>query len=832
MKSQVLARAAGLLLAVVIALATYGCGKKAGIHLLIPNERPTVTLTSAPVDTRDTAFYAYRLSWSGDDPDGRVDHYVYAIDPKAADTTWMSTTKNENTFFFRSMNPIPTGRPGDRTRSIEPHTFVIKAIDNAGLGSVPTVRSFFSFTVAPTVNVISPVPSDLLLRMMTPSMRVSWQGQDFDGQFTQKPIKYKYKLFANGNGEFDYNLMRQVGAIYAGGPNGPDSLRRFYAKTNFAGWDSVGGDTTSVQFTGLIPQKQYVFVVIGYDEAGAYSPLFSLTGNMLNFEVGFAGTLGPKITAFNESMFYSMPSGGFAPNNPVTWVHMELPASRKFTLNWVAEPPPGALMQWYRWRVNGDVFDETPRTNENDDWFHWSAKSAGTTSCTIGPFQPNVQYFLYIEAMDNNGLLSLLTIVLHPVEPTFANDLLIVDDTRLEVDKTVGGVWQDYLEVWPAAAELDTFLYARGGVPWRGTKVPVSAVPQPVSYPGLFAGYSFDTLGTRQGLQVASTGVPLSKLGQYRHVIWMVDHYGGANLLPANDSNKPMSALAYMAAPNHMNTLGSYMLAGGSVWLCGGAAAYASLRDYNKPVNDDPGIRVRFSNLKGELLPGRMMYDGARWQNEMTVQAGVAYISTNVYKTAKMPPPWTSPGWNYEPGRQITSPNYNNLPAQMRKKALAIGDTLPPTRYGRNPAYFYSPATYDVEYLSQDNRIIEDFDPDPSNVREASALDTLMDVKGPQLPNLDSFSLTPFPVMTYYHGVNKPEFVFSGFNFWMWNRADDLKLVDFVLQDVWKLPHNSSLRWAPQSKLRPFVQSPANVRPGAIPDGAASRLPKARTAGR
>jgi hypothetical protein len=823
MKSRVLARAAGFVLTAVIAFAVYGCSKKAGVHMLIPNQRPSVDITSAPVDTRDTAFYAYRINWSGDDPDGRIDHYALAIDPGDNDTTWQTTTKNEQTFFFRSTDPVPVGHVGDAIHSINSHTFVIKAFDNLGLPSAPKVRSFFSYTVAPTVLITSPLPSPLLQRQLTPSMRVSWTGSDPDGQFTQKPVKYKYKLFSLGNSEFDYNIIRTK----------PDSLRRFYAKTNFATWDSVGGDTTTVQFTGLTPGQQYIFVVIGYDEAGAYSPSFSLSGNMLQFEVGFAGTLGPIITAFNQAFFYRMISGGFTPNDPTTWVHLELPAPRQVTFNWSAEPPPGANMQWYRWRLDGDVFDETARTNEATDWYHWSAKSVGTVSCTIGPFQPNVQHFLYIEAMDNNGLLSLLTIVLHPVLPTFDKGLLVVDDTRLEVEQlNAAGKIMPYTQVWPSAAELDTFFYARGGVPWRGTQVAASVVPQPVTKPGIFAGYDYDTLGTRLGLQIAATGVPLSLLGKYKHIIWLVDRNGGANTGTPIDAVKPTSTLHWLCTPNHMNTLGSYMTSGGSVWLTGGDGAFATLREFNAKGADNndgaygPGRNI-FSNGKNELVPGRVMYDAAHWQSELCVQT-VSISAQSIVKSPNTPrQAWTSPGWNYT--HPLTSPDYNQLPALMRTKQLARGDSLPPTRPVADQSKFYNTTgTFDVEYMTQPNYIIEDMDPNPFAVTEASALDTLMDARGGSLAQTGNEAVT----MTWYHGVGTPDFVFSGFSPWLWTRSDDQQIVDFVLQQIWKVPFNAAARSMPQSAARPVIHSPASIRPAAAPVGALPTLPTLRTAGR
>src|SRR6185295_8268161 len=124
-------------------------------------------------------------------------------------------------------------------------------------------------------------------------------------------------------------------------------------------------------------------------------------------------------------------------------------------------------------------------------------------SCTLVGLPPGL-HFLYIEAKDNNGFASLGIVAFKLVVPTFAKELLVVDDTRRELDRFPGGRLDTYLDFWPSATELDTFLYARGGVPWRATQDPASGV---TSVPGVFAGYAFDTLGTRLGLEIPSNGV-------------------------------------------------------------------------------------------------------------------------------------------------------------------------------------------------------------------------------------------------------------------------------------------------------------------------------------
>ena len=73
---------------------------------------------------------------------------------------------------------------------------------------------------------------------------------------------------------------------------------------------------------------------------------------------------------------------------------------------------------------------------------------------------------------------------------------------------------------WPTRAELDTFLFAVGGVRWRMT------LPGMLSPTGIFHGYDFDTLGTRHGLEDPT--IPLNVLGRYRHVVWMTDASGSS----------------------------------------------------------------------------------------------------------------------------------------------------------------------------------------------------------------------------------------------------------------------------------------------------------------
>ena len=264
------------------------------------NQRPTLELTQAPASQTDPFFYAYELRWAGYDVDGSIDYYRYSIDPPTppgSDTVWTKTTENRKSFLFHS-DEVDTMT--DQTAEGF-HTIVLEAVDDRGGISAPVACSFTSFTIAPTVQITGPVPNHLLPPTFGPSFRISWKGNDPDGRGTTKPVKYKFKVFNQNGAEFDFLTIL----------TNPDSLRRRYAP-RFANWDSVGGDTTAMDIRNLVPGQDYVIVIVAFDEVGAYSPIMSFDVNMLFFHVNFAGLLGPKLTVFNESFFFTYPSGGFS----------------------------------------------------------------------------------------------------------------------------------------------------------------------------------------------------------------------------------------------------------------------------------------------------------------------------------------------------------------------------------------------------------------------------------------------------------------------------------------------------------------------------------------
>jgi hypothetical protein len=533
----------------------------------------------------------------------------------------------------------------------------------------------------------------------------------------------------------------------------PDSIRKYFGP-RFSSWDSVGGDTTAVEFQNM-RQGKHVAAVIAFDEAGAYSPVMAQRANMLYFIVDYKGLQGPQMVVYNESIYYDYGSGGFY-DSPDSYIRTEAAAGRPVRFNWFAKTKSGSFVSGYRWMLDGNINDETERGNENAEFHRWSRYSPLTLGVELPPFNPATfaeTHTLFIEAIDNNAQLSLAVVQFTVVRAVFDRDLLIVDDTRLrgDVPKAGGCVELPRAYIWPTSAELDTHFFARGGVPWKcypaGT----------LSNPGIFSGYAYDTLGTRFLPQGTLT---LQRLSRYRHVIWYTDSKSARFINEPTVTLDPQSQLRWLTTPGRSNPIGTWIGQGGQLWMFGGGTASA-LQAYG----DKPPFDV-YSSADGELGPGRFMYDVFGWRSEITARS---------IAQATMPD---------HPRARSTSPfDYTDLPDYLFERSP---ETDPINVYAPNRNYsdFYQGAHL-AEGLTKPNAVIEDLDPSPNVRRDASVMDTVYESVGGQLGSQR-------PVMTVYYGGKTGQIqVFSGFQLWYWRRDDQIKILDWVLQKVWGLPRNN-----------------------------------------
>jgi hypothetical protein len=603
-KSMTLRIVASLAL-VLAAGALAGCGKHQNGQL-IGNQLPVIQLSFAPAEG-STEYYSRRLNWFAFDPDGQVTGYQYAVDPTpGGDTTWVETTSSEVSLFFRSPNP-QTGPSSGVQISLGFHTFVVKARDNLGALSPPAFVSFNSRTVAPATSIIVPLAS-ASIASTTPSLTITWRGEDVDGVLTQKPIKYKYKLAPASeviNPQSGATVNQQVQQYF-----GQD------AATFFATWDSVPGDTTFKDFSGLTAGTVYFFAVVAFDEAGAYEPNFVVGSNVLRFRPSL-DRLGPEITVFNEFFVRKQSFGGI---DPTRFVRLEIPADNAVTFNWFAEPPAGAagtVITGYRWALDiDDISNEDDREDDND-FKHWSPWSAEETSATIGPFAGStdtlITHNFYVEAQDNIHFISLFAIQLTIVKPTFKNPLLVVDDENDTVSQTGRG----FIGSYPMEAEADSFYFARGGfgdsigIQWANN-------PDAISTPGMFADFAFDTIDYYHSYP--NEGILLSKLADYRVVAWFTDNATANRNTAKFGSSDHMPAIRFINSISQLNTLAVYLRQNGKAWLFGEGMTQAVANGFVSRFNQS-GAQSPFTtgeDAQDDILQlGNFLYDFIHLRSEV-----------------------------------------------------------------------------------------------------------------------------------------------------------------------------------------------------------------------
>jgi hypothetical protein len=767
----------------VLAIAS-GCGKKLQSLSGLANQPPTVALTGAPLGSAKTAQVPFALHWTGSDPDGRVDHYLVTDNPRLFKGTEGWTRADETSRMLVLGRAAPAGEPNVapearamRTgatpadaasapaRLPDPTFFAVRAVDDQGAVSEPAIKSFMGTDEAPSVIIFSPIPSRFNVASVGTTVRIGWSGYD--------PIKPPPYHLAR----FRFKLIAESDPNFAAALSDPDSIRREYAP-DFAGWSEAPGDSLGHTYTGLPLYGNFIFALVGFNDAGVYTPIFSFGNSLLRMRVTYITTGGPVFTVYGDTFRNMYRMGGFFPDTAAAYHEDVLGTSTR--LGWHAQAAVGSSVTSYRWAVDiADPLDETPRRNALDVR-HWSRWSLAETSAVVSmraPQPSSTRRFLYTEAISNTGLLSLEITRIDFRPPTFDQPLLIVNDTRRALERVTPGQVQP-MGAWPNVAELDSFLFARGGVPIQG--YPAGSI----SSPGIFSSYEFDVFDT--GAFPTKDTVPLAELlSRYRSVVWITDGEAAGH-----PYSRRGSLLWLISLPGEQNTLEAYVIGGGRLWLAGGGAAYAaSISAFNNQAND-VGELV-YSSTDGELRPGSFMFDVPRWQSELRSRIHVQY---GAYATGVLPVMAAAPVVGTPRG------GHGPFPAVLELRDPST-DPLPPLR---TPADFTpNPAQTDIEYLSLPNSIVgsgRDFGGGHESVRGNdrgdqgghghgdgsehggvfSLLDTIYTCAG--LPPDPSAN---YPCMTVYHGPGKGDVVFTGFDVWTWKRSQMVAMVDAILGDMW-----------------------------------------------
>ncbi|MGH7726390.1 MAG: hypothetical protein ACREOU_13265, partial [Candidatus Eiseniibacteriota bacterium] len=734
-----------LLLPLLLLPAIVGAGcEHAPGGVALPNQRPQVRLTAAPRPSSETT-YTVRLQWSAFDPDGQVQRFEYALDPPAAgDTSWTATRAHEVELSLPSTTPTdPLPPPNQRVRSRDLHTVALRAIDERGGVSAVVQRSFTSTTVAPESRIESPIPTNQQPVLTLPSVLVRFSAIDPDGVTRSTPVECRYRLVP-------------ATAIRPDAPEevGQFDIQEYFGadlENEFAEWDSLPAGAGSVLLEGLTPQVRYFIAVVSRDEAGAWEPRFLLTSNVLQFRPVLSN-LGPRITVSNEFFSRTQTAGGVS-LDPSRIFTLEVPEGVPLTFHWTAQPNTGATVGGYRWALDlegGDVTNERPRIDD-DDFSHWSVWSVTEDRATIGPFSGSpdttITHFLYVEARDNVGFVTLFTLRIQIVVPRFERDLLVIDDM-------FGNLSHNSTQPYPTEAEQDTFHFAVGGVPDR--------LFGGLSSPGAFADFAYDTLDYRF---FGVPGMSLSLLGRYRVVAWYTDNFSssGQGDLPYSSSVRASNALRYVNVEGRLNTLAVYLRQGGKLFLFGEGALPSVANGFWTRVSGSavPSVPYSTSTTPARnyvLRPGCFLYDLLHMRSEMAT-AGTPSVSftRGEQLLAALPylPAFRGPASNTDrahdprigPGAERTALKFPDLPR------LTMANFR-----GANPDV--TQRTINLTwYVSRSLNVTEGAGPNAIPV-----VDTLYLVQARDYSGDGSGALSDaHPNGLYYHGTEHGEWVWFGF---------------------------------------------------------------------
>lgn len=394
----------------------YACDENVYFGTGRVNQPPNIYIIHGPHEG-DNTVYQVHFYWLGDDPDGVVDHYEYVIvtgDPigfDPADTTgtdkWTKTeltdiefevtADEEDTTVIINYNPY--------ARFTKHHTFFVRAVDNDGMRSRSVYRSFNAFTLAPHMFITEPASeSSHDTQYLTPVIFFKWKGKDpIDDPANYQKVDYVRYFHTAFYGRIVEDLNDRPEIF-------EDKWSPWFAfnAPGDSGNSTILGDDELLEFN-----RSYIFVVQGMDEAGAISSIFDEKSNIRRFMI--KKPTGPVLQVFEPFLGISTFLGTYS--NVVTY---NTPAGFPVNFSWHGDASDyGAIVSTYRY--GWDITD----LNDPNEWD--VQPNPYTTVSQERNFLSGV-HSLYIEAVDNIGVITLAKIEINIVPVNMERDLLLVDD--------------------------------------------------------------------------------------------------------------------------------------------------------------------------------------------------------------------------------------------------------------------------------------------------------------------------------------------------------------------------------------------------------------------
>jgi hypothetical protein len=744
---------------VVIALACASCSEGPNQDQT-ENLAPTVWLSGAPPEGSEVV-YRVHLSWGGEDPDGSIAYYEYAItnnengvcDP--ADTTctpdgnpWQRVYAADSVFVFTAdilEDSLTTDLASRFERS---HTFFIRAVDDRGLASPePAYRSFTAWTLSPTAVIVLPRrPADVRNPALVPPIfTYHWSAQDYISSTydVQDPDSTRWILHP------------VVGSDFEGGIQ---YVRDHPHSTEWSAWHDYRAEDKSGRQWTTPPTDYggYVFAVQAKDEAGAVTPVFDENYNVRRVRVT-ATEQGPLLELSSE---FTCPIVSTVPSMPV--VTMDV---------------PGGLAIVWRWRASADDYSGTI-TGYRYGWDIADLSDPAQWEIDFTPFvgeyaasPPRTFYSgdhtFDVEVIDNNGWRTRIEIEIDFIPFPMNKSVLFVDDFNPAspgIDASNGAV--------PSDAEHDAF--------WQQMLTEVS-----------------DFSWEDDAVEVAR-GTPLSlvKLMDYKAVIW--DAWGGFNTA---DIARPLlyDVIHYTSPkecpPNPIevrtNILSLFMKAGGHVMVCGyqpmTQVLPSKLTRYQYPFifryeldGDQDG------NYSDQILAGHGVGEESFGYRDACVNVlDAAYTGILWLRTQQ------DNGCGVESIRTVDAQNDGTREAlpidpafptlELRPEVAGTGRVYAPSAKGWN-SEIYNPHYFDFCDVAETRVRRLCFEPIYGN----GCLNTASPIYGAPIA---TWSGTYRDIEPILGGGPAARSAFLGFEPYYFNPEQVQGMIDVILFDEWQLPH-------------------------------------------
>ncbi len=558
-------RGAATAAAALAALAAFAsCDESLYTGTIKPNVPPTIKLTSGPLEG-DTTAYAIDFSWVGNDKDGTIDHYEFAMsagDPigfDPADTTgpdqWTKTRATDSLFRFTADEEA-----GDiwfstkyYTLYEKTHTFFVRAIDDRGGCSETAYRSFTAQTLAPFA--VIDLPRSFLpgqTQIMPPIVRFQWHCLDpIDTPWnTQQADSVRYLLTP-----YDRSTIEKLNVE-------PATFEEYWSR-----WKSYDapGDSGIATVIGddemLSKMSSYVFAVQAKDDAGAVTAVFDPAMNVRIFAI--LQSAGPELRVSEPYLGWWQYIG--IDNRTEVF---RLPAGFVVRFSWSADASSyGGEIASYRY--GWDIVD----LNDPGEWAidpNPFVKSAPPVSFASGV------HTLYIEAVDNNGAATMAQMEINIFALNMTRNLLWIDDFYST------DTFQQVNYGFPTETEHDTFWLA-------------------ICYRTV--GFSPD-IDVYDSAQRGALPPDIELLWRYKNIIWS---YSSLDEVNAWDNMVRFIPESWITSSTTLtfNFLSYYMASGGHIWTEGKSDKQGGLIAVLFPYR-----QVEPINLRCEITGVRTGCDG------------------------------------------------------------------------------------------------------------------------------------------------------------------------------------------------------------------------------